>query len=119
MLQRRILEERSFRGRLRSFRGPWCASRSLQGGVARYPAEFSRTGVFEDGCGVSEDHGVRREGRSSSASTIDCRCGVRRGVPSWSASTMDPRVALPSNPIETFPSSTTVVAIIASPWFCS
>ncbi len=71
-----------------------------------YNAEFSRSGVFEDGCGVSEDHGVRREayraefsrtgvfedhgvrreGRSSSASTIDCRCGVvcveedRRGV---------------------------------------
>jgi hypothetical protein len=25
-----------------------------------YSAEFSRSGVLEDGCGVSEDHGVRR-----------------------------------------------------------
>ncbi len=38
-----------------------------------YSAEFSRSGVLKDGCGVSEDHGVRREAyRAEFSSTVVC-----------------------------------------------
>ncbi len=89
---------------------------------SRTVAEFPRTMVCVE----------KPTGRSSRGPW----CALRRTLvecvddrlPLWCASSRTvvecvddglPRVVLPSNPIATFPSSTTVVAIIASPWFCS
>lgn len=71
--------------------------------------EFSRTMVC-----VEKD--ARRVRRRSIAAVV--WCASRRTVVECVDDGL-PHVALPSNPIATFPSSTTVVAIIASPWFCS